>query len=385
MGPHLEEGATKMRGSVTKKGSRWYVVLDLGRDQTGKRKRKWHGGYATKREAERVQAKLVHELDIGIYSEPSQVTVADYLHDWLTAKLNLAQTTREGYQRELKRIIKYLGRVKLKDLAPGTVKAFYRDLTAAGYAPKTVRNTAGVLHKALADAVGDGALHRNPADRLELPQSERPETPTWSAHELAGFLSHVESHRLYAAWAVLCSTGMRRSELLGLRWRSVDFEAGTAAITDTVVMANSRPKLRLGETKSRGSRRVIALDVATIAVLREHKVRQSTERLRAGEAWEELDLVFSTELGGVVSPNMFTRWTKQLSMEAGVRPLTPHPAGRHTWATLALSSGKVHPKVVQERLGHSSISITLDRYSHVVEGMDREAAEIVAAMIEGAG
>lgn len=178
---------------------------------------------------------------------------------------------------------------------------------------------------------------------------------------------------------------MRRSELLGLRWRNVDLEAGTAAITDTVVMTNSRPKLRLGETKSRRSRRVIALDVATLGVLRDHKVRQSTERLRAGEAWEDLDLVFSTELGGVISPNMFTRWTKKLATEAGVRPLTPHPAGRHTWATLALSSGKIHPKVVQERLGHSSISITLDRYSHVVEGMDREAAEIVAAMIKDSG
>jgi integrase len=374
-----------MRGSVTKKGSRWYVILDLGRDETGKRKRKWHGGYATKREAERVQAKLVHDLDTGMYSEPSRAKVAQYLTDWLAAKPNLAQTTREGYHRELKRIIKHLGERRLKDLTPGAIKGFYRELTAAGYAPKSVRNTAGVLHKALADAVGDGALPRNPADRLELPQSGRPETQTWSADELARFLSHVESDRLYAAWVVLCSTGMRRSELLGLRWRNVDLEAGTAAITDTVVMANNRPKLRLGETKSRRSRRVIALDTATITVLREHKACQNIERLRAGEAWEDLHLVFSTELGGVISPNLFTRWTKKLAVEAGVRPLTPHPAGRHTWATLALSSGKIHPKVVQERLGHSSISVTLDRYSHVTQGMDREAAEIVAAMIKGSG
>jgi len=371
-----------MRGSVTRKGGRWYVVLDLGRDETGKRKRKWHGGFTTKREAERVQAKLVHDLDQGVYSEPSRLTVVEYMRGWLEAKPNLAQTTREGYRRELKRVSKHLGDRKLKDLTPGVIKAFYRDLTAAGYAPKSVRNTAGVLHKALADAVADGALSRNPADHLELPQSERPETKTWSAGELARFLSCVESHRLYAAFVVLCSTGMRRSELLGLRWRNIDLDAGTAAIVDTVVMEANRPKLRLGTTKSRRSRRVIAFDTATVTVLREHKARQNGERLRAGEAWEDLDLVFSTALGGVVSPNMFTRWTKKLAVEAGVRPLTPHPAGRHTWATLALSSGKIHPKVVQERLGHSSISITLDRYSHVVEGMDREAAEIVAAMIK---
>lgn len=374
-----------MRGAVTKKGKRWYVVVDLGRDHTGKRTRKWHGGYATKREAERAQAKLVHELDTGAYVEPSHVKVAAYLSDWLEAKPNLAQTTKEGYQRDLKRATRHLGDHKLKNLTPAIIKRLYRDLTAEGYAPKTVRNTAGVLHKALADAVRDGTLSRNPADRLELPQSERPETPTWSAQELAAFLAHVKPHRLYAAWVVLCSTGMRRSELLGLRWRNIDLDTGTAAIVDTVVMANNRPKLRIGKTKSRRSRRVVALDATTVAVLREHKVRQSVERLRAGEAWEDLDLVFTTELGGVISPNKFTKWTKKQATDAKVRPLTPHPAGRHTWATLALSSGKIHPKVVQERLGHSSISITLDRYSHVIEGMDREAAEIVAAMIKESG
>lgn len=374
-----------MRGSVTKKGTRWYVVLDLGRDENGKRKRKWHGGFTTKREAERAQARLVHNLDQGVYTEPSSLSVAEYVTGWLEAKPNLAQTTREGYQRELKRVTKRLGDRKLRDLTPSTIKSFYRDLTADGYAPKSVRNTAGVLHKALADAVADGALPRNPADGLELPQSERPETQTWTVGELARFLSYVESHRLYAAFVVLCASGMRRSELLGLRWRNIDLDVGTAAIVDTVVMEANRPRLRLGTTKSRRSRRVIAFDAATVTVLREHKARQNSERLSAGEAWEDLDLVFSTVLGGVVSPNMFTRWTKKLAGEAEVRPLTPHSAGRHTWATLALSSGKIHPKVVQERLGHSSISITLDRYSHVVEGMDREAAEIVAAMIKDSG
>jgi integrase len=125
---------------------------------------------------------------------------------------------------------------------------------------------------------------------------------------------------------------------------------------------------------------VIALDTHTVAVLRDHRRRQNEERLLAGSAWANLDLVFSNELGDVVNPTMFTRWTKQLAVEAGVRPLTPHSAARHTWATLALEAG-VHPKVVQERLGHSTVAFTLDRYSHVVEGMDREAAETVAALL----
>jgi integrase len=117
---------------------------------------------------------------------------------------------------------------------------------------------------------------------------------------------------------------------------------------------------------------VVALDARTVAVLREHRKRQNEERLRAGTAWEDLDLVFTDEIGGMVVPETFTRTTKRLAEEAGVPALGPHDAARHTWATLALASG-VHPKVVQERLGHSSIAITLDRYSHVIEGMDRDA------------
>lgn len=168
----------------------------------------------------------------------------------------------------------------------------------------------------------------------------------------------------------MCSTGMRRSEVLGVRWPNVDLDAGKLAVVDTVVPVGSKPTLRLGETKSRRSRRVIALDTRTVAILREHKAAQAAERLRAGEAWANLDLVFCNETGEILNPMTFTRTTKALANDAGVPPLAPH-AARHTWATLALSSG-VHPKVVQERLGHSSIALTLDRYSHVVDGMDRD-------------
>jgi integrase len=175
---------------------------------------------------------------------------------------------------------------------------------------------------------------------------------------------------------------MRRSEVLGVRWCNVDLENGRLAVVDTVVPVKSKPVLRLGETKSRRSRRVIALDARTVAVIREHRARQNAERLRAGEAWADLDLVFTDELGGMVNPATFTRTTKRLAIEAGVPALTPHPAARHTWATLALASG-VNAKVVQERLGHATIATTLDRYSHVIEGMDRDAAETVAALIGG--
>jgi hypothetical protein len=203
------------------------------------------------------------------------------------------------------------------------------------YAPKTVRNSQGTLHKALGDAVRQGVLSRNPAIHAELPRAERSQRETWTADELALFLARALTHRLYAAWHLMCSTGMRRSEVLGARWQNLDLEAGRLAVVDTVVPVRNRPVLRLGETKSRGSRRVIALDIKTVAVLREHRKRQNEERLRAGEAWEDLDLVFTNEIGGMVNPDWFTRTTKTLAGDAGVPALTPHDAARHTWATLA--------------------------------------------------
>jgi len=367
-----------MKGTVIKRGSKWAVVIDLGRDPGGKRIRKWHSGFDTKRAAESARVELLASLAQGLYVPPSRVTLREWLAGWLESRQNLADTTRDAYRWDLRRL-EALGAVKLRDLTSAMISGHYRTLNVA---PKTVRNTHATLHKALSDAVRQGLLARNPADHVELPRVERADTETWTAGELARFLAHVADHRLYAAWVLICSTGMRRSEVLGVRWQHVDLDAGRVAVVDTVVPVRNKPVLRIGETKSRRSRRVIALDTGTVAVLREHRRRQNEERLRAGPAWSDLGLAFTNELGEMINPPWFTRTTKRLATEAGVPPLTPHRAARHTWATLALASG-VHPKVVQERLGHANIGTTLDRYSHVIEGMDRDAAETVAALISG--
>ncbi len=368
-----------MKGSVIKRGSKWAVVIDAGRDASGKRVRKWHSGYATKREAEADRVEILSKLQHGLYVPPTPVTVGEWLRTWLEGRTGIAETTRDGYENEVRRLTAGLGSIRLRDLTTASIGAFYAEL-GKHLAPKSIKNCHGVLHKACGDAVKRGVLARNPADHVELPRPDTPEMATWTGEELGKFLRQAEAHRQYGAWHLLCSTGMRRSEVLGLRWQNLDLDRGTAAVVDTVVPVDNKPTLRLGETKSRRSRRVIALDSRTVSVLREHKSRQNGERLRAGTAWADLGLVFTDEIGGIFSPDTFTRTTKVIAEEAGVPELTPH-AARHTWATLALSSG-VHPKVVQERLGHSSIAITLDRYSHVIDGMDRGAAELVAALIK---
>ena len=298
---------------------------------------------------------------------------------WLEGRTSIADTTRVAYQHEVNRITAAFGTRKLQQVTPPAISGFYRELTESGLSAKTVKNCAGVFHKALTDSVRDGVLIRNPADKVELPRAERPENEIWTADELRRFLHHTEPHRLHAAFLLMCNSGMRRSELLGLRWASVDWDNARVAVVDTTVMVDNKPTLRIGETKSRRSRRVIALDPGTIAVLRAHRLQQNEERIAAGAAYENHDLVVADELGGIVSPDWFTRTTKRLAAEAAVPPLTPH-AARHSWASIALAAG-THPKVVQERLGHSSIAITLDRYSHLTDGMDRDAAELVAALI----
>lgn len=368
-----------MKGTVVKRGDKWAVVVDVGRDPSGKRIRKWHSGFDRKKDAEAARVEILSKLAQGVYVPPSRQTVGEWLETWLAGRQGLAETTKATYEHELRRLTTALGSRRLRDLTPALLSSFYSDLINDGLSPKSVKNTHAIGHKAFSDAVRQGLIPRNPADHVELPRSERPETVAWTADELRRFLAHIEDDRLFAAWVLITSTGLRRSELLGCRWQNLELEAGKLAVVDTVVMVRGQPTLRLGETKSRGSRRVVALDARTMTVLKAHKSGQNAEKLIAGPAYEDQDLVFSDELGRMVSPAWFTRATKRLAVAAKVAPLAPHAAARHTWATLALEAG-VHAKVVQERLGHSSISITLDRYSHVIEGMDRDAAEKVAAL-----
>jgi integrase len=372
-----------MKGSVIKRGNKWAVVIDVGRDPDGKRIRKWHSGYELKRDAEAARVEILASLQSGSYVAPSKVTLGEWLQLWLDGQLRLAETTKATYEGDAARIAKALGPIRLRDLTTPTIEAFYRELLER-LSAKSVRNVHGVLRKALKDAQRSGLVARNAADHAELPKVDRPEPEAWTADEVRAFLGHVADHRLYAAWVLMAASGMRRSELLGLAWRNVDLDAGRLAVVDTLVMVRNRPTLRVAETKTRGSRRVVALDSATVGTLRAHRARQAEEKLAAGELYRDQRLVFANEIGDVVSPDWFTRTTKRLAAAAGVRPLTPHRAGRHTWATLALEQG-VHPKVVADRLGHANISTTLDMYSHVTEGMDRDAAETVANLIRGSG
>ena len=244
--------------------------------------------------------------------------------------------------------------------------------------PKTVRNSHVVLRKALADAERLGLVQRNAAAAARPPSSSRREFATWSSEDLREFFTAIRGERIYAALVVVATTGMRRGEVLGLRWRDLDLDAAQLSVVQTLTAVNGEAVI--GPTKTSRSRRTVYLDPQTVDVLREHRRRQREERLIAGPVWDSsTDLVFRDEVGGLVHPDWFTREFRRVVAISGLVPIRLHDL-RHTYATLALKAG-VHPKVVSERLGHATVGITLDLYSHVTPAIARDAANVVAQSI----
>jgi integrase len=253
-----------------------------------------------------------------------------------------------------------------------------------GLSPRSVRYVHTIVHRALKDAVRWGRIARNPADAADPPRAaatSRPTMTTWTAPEVRAFLEHTADHRLHAAFVVLATTGMRRGECLGLRWTDLDLDGKRASIVQTVIAVNH--EVRFGSPKTARGRRTVVLDSGTIAALREHRQRQLAERLLMGAWFTDHGLVFCRPDGGPLHPERFSRTFTDQARQAGLPLIRLHDL-RHTWATRALSAGE-HPKVVQERLGHAVIAITLDVYSHVTEGLHGDAASRVAGIIFGTG
>ncbi len=246
------------------------------------------------------------------------------------------------------------------------MERFERRLLESGLAAKTVANVHAVLHRALADGVRLGVLDRNVASQVSRPRVERPELNLWTVDELRAFLHSVEAHRLYAAFVMLATTGMRRGEVLGLRRSDVDLAASSLSVRRSATVVDG--KLQIVAPKTTAGRRLVVLDTTTVEILGEHLDNS------VGSVW-----VFPGERAGPVNPASFSATFDRLVARAGVPRIRVHDL-RHTYATIALRAG-VHPAVVSERLGHSSIAITVDLYSHVVPSLHREAAGAVARLI----
>jgi integrase len=372
-----------VRGHIVKRYKNSYtIVLNLGIDPaTGKRKQQWVSVKGTKREAEQRLAELLHQIDTGTFMRPEKTPLSDFLKRWLKeyALPNLAPRTGEVYEYIIHvHLIPALGHVLMTQLKPEHIQKYCTDKLKngrfdgkGGLSPKTVRNQYMTLHSALETAVRWGLLSRNPADVVAPPLPQKKEMRVWDEEETRLFLEGTRDSVYYPIFYLFLFTGLRRSELLALRWQDVDF------IYCQLYISRSMHQLKTGEIvfrqpKSAKGNRTIALSPLTLQVLREYRQKREAESLLVDKPFHEEDLVFSHFDGKPLIPDTISRAWDTAVRQIGLKRIRLHDS-RHTHASLMLKQG-IHPKIVQERLGHASIQMTLDTYSHVVPGIQQMAA-----------
>lgn len=368
-----------MRGHVRKRGNSWSVVVDVGRDENGKRRQKWSSGYPRRKDAERALSEQLARLDSGTYIDPSKLTVGDYLTtEWLPAVSGtLRPLSATRYESVIRLYITpNVGHVRLQSLSPGHLNGLYAKLAENGLSVATRRLVHAVVGRALRDAERWGRVQRNAARHADPPARGSSRATAWTASELGRFLDHVGGDPLYGLWRLAATTGMRRGELGGLTWRTLDLDRARLAVEQQLVP--TRGGVSFGAPKSTRSRRTIALDAVTVDALTCHREAQLLERDFAGPAYRDLDLVFAGALGAPIHPQKLTERFAAHRKAAGMPTGTLHTL-RHTAATLALSGG-VPVHIVAARLGDDPKTV-LSTYAHLLPQSDELAAERVAALL----
>ncbi|WP_412033039.1 tyrosine-type recombinase/integrase [Nitratireductor aquimarinus] len=377
-----------MKGHIRERSpGKWAIVLDLY-DETGKRRRKWHSFSGSKRQAQEECARLVTALKAGNYIEPTKQTVAEFLDEWLTfIKPSVSHKTHERYTEILRKgVAPLLGDVTLAKLKTDRIDAAFSKALSegrrdgqGGLSPRTVHHMRRVLIKALNQAVVWDRLVKNPAHASTPPKVERKPMLAYDAKQTAELLEAMRPTRMFAPVLLAVMCGLRRGEIAALRWRNVDLESRIISIVESA--EQTVEGVRYKEPKS-GNTRTVALSVGVAEQLKAHRARQAEELLRLGLRPNASSFVVSQVDGRPLQPRSITHEWVRLIEKTSLPRIRFHDL-RHTHASQMLAAG-VHPKVASERLGHSTIGITLDLYSHVMPGMQADAAEQVDAAIRGA-
>ena len=383
-----------MRGYVVKKGKSYYAVVYDGVDPgTGKERRKWVSAGPRRSDAEKLVTDLVKRRNKGASVTTEKLNLGTYLTErWLPIQESqLRKSTFDSYRRNLElHVLPVLARMPLERLTASDLDALYASLllrgrkaatrTGDGLAPKTVRSIHLVLHKALADAERKGLVIRNVAALADAPKvgaRKQVEIKAWTAEQLDRFLDAIEPHRLAAAFHLDAYTGMRRGELLGLRWRDLDLDSMRLSVRQTLVSVAY--EMHISDVKTGSGRRTIDIEAETVEVLRCWRELREDE---AGGPVAEDSLVFTKPDGSWVHPDIFSQIFDRVVERIDVPEITLHDL-RHTHATLLLQAG-VPVKVVCERLGHSNPGFTMSVYQHVLPGMQAEAAVAFAQVLRNA-
>lgn len=378
-----------MKGHIRERSpGHWAIVLDMRDPESGKRRRKWHSFKGTKREAQIESSRLISEISGGAYIEPAKTTVGQFLDRWLEhMKTQVAPRTHERYSElARKSIAPLLGNVVLPKLQPARISGGYAKALAegrrdgkGGLSPRTVGHMHRVLRQAMQQAVRWQVLARNPADAVRPPKVERSRMRALDPSETAALLDALKSTRLFMPVLLAITTGMRRGEITAMRWRAVDLVNAQLAVIASAEQTASG--VREKETKS-GRARTVSLTGLALEELRRHKTRQAEELLRLGiRQTDDMHVVAQID-GQPLMPQSLTHEFSRFIASKTLPRVRFHDL-RHTHATQLLAGG-VHPKIAQERLGHANIGTTLDLYSHVMPGMQTDAASRVDVALRAA-
>lgn len=372
-----------MRGQIIEKSKGVWLIRIQQRGIDGKRKSFSEIFKGTKSEADKRLTKKLGELDNGTLNTNSKQTLSEYLDIWLEtiAKPRLHPRTFGDYKDLMRlHVCDSLGKIKLSDLKAVHIQKLYGELqTEKKLAARRVRYVHSVLSSALKKAVELDILPRNVAKLVQLPKQTKKEMDVLTELECGLFLEALKGERLETMFSFALATGLRPEEYLALQWKDIDFEKQTATVRRAVIRL-PKSKWYFAEPKTKSSRRILPLPVSLIKELRTHRRKQNEERLKLGAAWQNHDLVFPSEVGTPSTHSNITQVFKRVLKNAKLRTSLRLYDLRHSHATLLLKAG-VHAKVVSERLGHSTIALTLDVYSHVLPSMQAEAAAHLETML----
>jgi integrase len=374
-----------MKGHIRERSpGRWAIVIDVRDPQTGKRKRRWHSFTGTKRQAQVECARLITEREGGAYIDPTRVTVAAFLQRWLGhMATQVSPRSHENYGAVINtNIVPLVGNVVLSKLRPDAIAAMYMTALESGrrkgggLSARSVCMMHRVLSQAMKQAVKWQLLAQNPCDAVSPPRVERRQMIVLDADGTAGIIEAARSKALFMPILLGALCGLRRGELAALRWRNIDLEAGQISVVASLEQTNSG--VRLKPPKS-GRARTVALPSLAIEELRRHRLKQAEQLLRVGTRQsEETHVCLQPNHQPWAPRNLSSAFIKFIKA-SGLRRVRLHDL-RHSHATHLLMAN-VHPKIVQERLGHANIATTMDLYTHVMPGMQDEAVSRIDATL----
>jgi integrase len=379
----------KMKDGVIRRGSTWSYVVRERDAQTGKSRPRWVGGFPTRKAAKDARDGARNAVNRGTFVPPQDLKVGAWLDRWIVAhEVELKPSTAQSYRGNIERYLRpAIGEERVQALSPSRLGVLFRELHEHGgkggrpLSAGTVAGARAVLRRAMNDAVVDRLIEVNPVSGSKVPKRDgKPKHATWTGEQLAKFLGHAADTRWAPLWELAAATGMRRGELMGLRWGDVDLDAGVISVE------RSTTQLKIGRvttTPKNHQRRQVAIDPHTVAAVKAWRVKQAAERLEWGAAYEDVEgLVFTWENGSPVFPDYVSKAFGKAQAGADLPRINLH-AARHSHATMLLRAG-VPVHIVAKRLGHKDPSVTLNVYADAIPEDDNRAVDVFSEAVWGA-